>query len=258
MTASRIRPLHTAAVAALLCLFLAADADAQWEGSATVSVALQSGVSDSRTLAIAGDATRAVAGGWSVNLQGDHTHASFKIGEDFTTVADSQNVRLSIGRDLNEIVYLVVRPAYKRNEVQGVDHRLEGLAGLGVRVLRGARARLDVLGVGGVIDQDKNVPEVDGTDGVAGVVQTSRFILATTVDPDTQRPVPTWQLSEVAMYLKPFSSDDYRMQFQAALTGTIAGPLALSISYSMDRENIVLGSSENTDRRLNIGVQFNF
>jgi hypothetical protein len=219
----------------------------RWQGNAVVSIALQAGVSDQRTLSISADAFRRSPGGWSFAFQADHTHASFKIGEEFQTVADSQNARFTAERDLTEVVYFVIRPAFKRNEVQGVDHRYEGLVGLGARLLRTPRALIDVLGAAGFVNQEKGVPEVDGTDGVAGVVQTSQFVLSS-----------MWRLSELALYLRPFDSNDYRMQFQTSLVGAIAGPLALSVAYSMDRENIVLGGSETTDRKLTIGVQVNF
>jgi hypothetical protein len=211
-------------------------------------VALQAGVTDQRSISLSGAAFRRSPGSWSVAIEGDHTHVSVKIGEAFLTVADSQNARVTLERDLTEVLYFVIRPAFKRNEVQAVDYRFEGLLGLGVRLLRNPRAQIDVLGAGGVVSQDKNVPAVDGTDGVAGVVQTSQFALG-----------PMWRLSELALFLRPVDGgDDYRMQFQTSLTGAIAGPLALSVSYVMDHENVVLGGSESTDRRLSIGVQVNF
>jgi hypothetical protein len=219
----------------------------RWQGNAVVSVALSGGVSDQRTISLSSEAFRR-AEGWSYAVQGDHTHASVKFGEDFVTVADSQNARFTAERDLSEVLYFVIRPAFKRNEVQAVDYRFEGLMGLGVRALRTPRAQLDILGASGFVSQDKNVPAVDGTSAVGGLVQTSQFVLS-----------ERWRLTQLALFLSPFNdSNDYRMQFQSALTGAIAGPLALSVSYNMDRENIVLGGNETTDRRLSVGVQINF
>lgn len=259
MLASKVRSFAAAVTVTGLLVTLAApgvaEAQAQappaepirWQGSVNASVSIQSGVSDTRSYSLGADAFRRNPGAWSVSIQADHNHASFKIGPDFTTVADSQNVRFTAERDLNEVLYFVLRPAYKRNEIQGVEYRFEGLAGLGARLLRQPRAQFDVLGVGGFVNQDKNVEAVNGASGVGGVVQTAMFVIT-----------PTWRAQEMALYLKPFDNDDYRMQFQVALNGQIVGPIGLNLSYSMDRENIVIGSSEKTDRRLTVGLSVNW
>lgn len=224
-----------------------APAAIRWQGTVATSVSLQSGVTDQRMVNITGEAFRR-APGWSYSIQADHTYASVKLDEEFQAVADSQNARFTAERDLNETLYFVVRPAFKRNEIQAVDYRVEGLVGLGAKLSQNPRAVFDVLGVGGVISQQKNVPEVDGTNPVVGVVQTSQFVFS-----------PTWRLSEMALILRPFNaSDDYRLQFQTTLVGAIAGPLSLNVSFSLDRENVVLGGNENADRRFMVGVQVNF
>lgn len=226
----------------------AAPAPVRWQGNAAVSVSIQSGVTDQRSVSVNGEAFRAAVDGWSYSLQGDHTYASVKLGETFQTVAESQNARFTAQRALTDVLYFVIRPAFKRNEVQAVDYRFEGLAGLGAQLSKNRRVMFDVLGVGGFISQDKNVESVDGTHPVAGVVQTSQVVIS-----------PMWRLSELALFLRPFGAgDDYRMQFQTSLVGTIVGPLALNVSYNMDRENVVLGGNEKVDRRLTMGVQLNF
>lgn len=221
----------------------------RWQGMAALSVSVQSGVTDQRMVNVTGEVFKPAEGrAWGYSLQGDHLYSSVKLGPDFTTVADAQNVRFTAERELTDILYLVARPAYKRNEIQAVDYRFEGLAGVGAQLSTDRRIRFDVLGIGGFISQQKNVPEVDGTHPAAGVVQTGQVALNS-----------VWRVSEMALFLRPFGAgEDYRLQFQTAITGTIVGPLALNASFSVDRENVVLGASANADRRLSIGLQVNF
>jgi len=265
MIVSRLRPATLATCVALLFSFGAGQALAQvpdqtqapgaapepvkWSGMAGLSAAVQSGVTDQRTVTVNGEVFKPSEGrGWGYSLQGDHLYSSVKIGPDFQTVANAQTVRFTSERQLTDVLYFVVRPAYKRNTIQAVDYRFEGLVGLGAQLSKSRRAQFDVLGVTGFISQDKNVDEVDGTHPAAGIVQTSQVALN-----------KVWRMSEMVLYLRPFGAGaDYRLQFQVGLTGQIVGPLALNTSFSIDRENVVLGSSANADRRFSVGVQLTF
>lgn len=266
MIVSRLRPATLATcVVALLCSVGTGQALAQvpdqtqapgaapepvkWHGMVGFSAAVQSGVTDQRTVTVNGEVFKPSEGkGWGYSLQGDDLYSSVKIGPDFQTVANAQTLRFTAERELTDILYFVVRPAYKRNTIQAVDYRLEGLVGVGAELSRSKRAQFDVLGVTGFISQEKNVEEVDGTHPAAGIVQTAQIALN-----------KVWRLSEMGLYLRPFGAgEDYRLQFQVVLTGQIVGPLSLNTSFSVDRENVVLGTSANADRRFSVGVQLAF
>ena len=224
----------------------------RWQTTATISIMLQNGVTDQRQIAMSGESFRQIPEGhpdaWKYAIQGDYTYASVKIGDAFTAVADSQRLSFTAEREMTEHLFFVVRPAFKRNEIQGVEYRLEGLGGLGVEVHEGKFAEVDVIGVAGGVRQEKGVPEADGSSFVVGTVQTSQWALA-----------QGWGLRQMLLYLQPLDdSDDYRLQLQTALTGAITRHLAVSIGYDFDRENLVIGASRRADRRLSVGVQLTF
>ena len=223
----------------------------EWQTMATVSVLIQNGVTTQRQYSITGETAKKVPDtaprAWSFALQGDYTYASLKIEENFQAIADSQNVRFTAERALNDNFFLVLRPAFKRNEVQNVEYRFEELGGLGVELVESNFAEIDVIGVIGAVQQDKNVPEVDGGSFVAGTVQSSEWKLSN-----------QFKVNQTFLFLHPTQNEDYRLQFQTALTGAITSHMALRLSYDLDRENIVAGGSTQADRKFSIGIQFTF
>jgi hypothetical protein len=235
----------------------------QWHGDLTMSVMLQNGVTNQRQFSLSGGAFRRNpddnALTWSYGLQGDYTFASVEIEDVFQSVADSQNIRFTAERQLSERLYFVLRPAAKRNEIQGVEYRVEELGGLGVEVHESKAAEFDVIGVIGGVQEEKGIPESDGGSFAAGAIQTSEFGLPR-----------GWRISQMFLYLAPFDdADDYRMQLHASITGAIfrrvdpkteavTKQLGMQLSYDIDRENLVVTSTGQADRKFMVGLQLTF
>jgi hypothetical protein len=211
-----------------------------WHGGVMVGLTLQSGVSDSRGLNVGAALFRK----WGEDLSGvlelSYAYASVKFGDIEQTVANVQNHRILVRRELTPRMFLLFRPSYKRNTVQQVDYRVEELGGLGFRVVHHEGLTINAVPVIGAVQQRKNIPAVDGATGTAGFLESAEYQIG-----------PKWAFSQFFLYLRDFTEgDDHRVQVAADITGAIRGPVGVKISYTFDRENVVLDASEKGDARI--------
>jgi hypothetical protein len=209
----------------------------QWHGAAT----------DQAGFNLAGGLLRA-APIWNQSLEGDTTYLRVSAKAFKQTVADSQNLRYTLQRDLNPRVFLAVRPAFKRNEVQKVDYRFEQIVGVGFRLVQKPKVQFAVVPMAGLVQQEKHIPTLNNKTEVAGVLETIA--------------VPFNAMSSFTeMYLYQAdlrNTDDYRMQFELRLNTQIAGPFGIQLAYTFDRENIVLGTVQQADQDFRVNFNYRF
>lgn len=217
-----------------------------WTSSVTAGLAWTAATTDSTSVNLSGGVT-GVSERRTYDLQA--THAYYKVeGPSFSQVGvDNQNVAATFRQTLSKHTYLAIRPSYKRDAVQKVDYVFQELVGLGFWA-GGPRGRIDFIPVVGLVQQEKNLPAVDGNSATAGIYQLAAAKLNA-----------NWSLSQSFLFLNNFNDgDDYRMQAMAALTGKIAGPLGLQLSYTADHENLVVAGSDSTSQSVSVGLQLQF
>lgn len=225
----------------------APDPDAiHWSSNATLGLGWQAGTADTVSVTLLGELVAASARR-SYTLQGDHTYLKVE-GPGYSLVqAHNEHLRFSYRQNFRPHMYFIGHLAYRRDEVQRVDYHFEQLAGVGFWT-GSAAGRIDVIPVFGFTQQEKNVPGLDRNSAAAGVFQQAIGRLG-----------PQWSLTQSFLYLHDFDGEnDYRMQVRANLAGKIAGPLALSVTYMADHENIVIVGSDSTNQRLSVGLQLQF
>jgi hypothetical protein len=184
----------------------------------------------------------------SYSFDGDYGYTKVKAEGFEQTVVDAQHLSFTARRELTKRTYLTVRPAFKRNKIQGVDYQMEELAGYGIIVTESARGTLHVVPIAGVLQQQKNVASVDGNSGTAGVLQIASFKLG-----------PMWRWNESFLVMQNFKdSSDYRTQFSTELQGKIIGPVTMQIKFSHERDNIVALGDNQAVRTLVLGIGVSF
>ena len=100
----------------------------------------------------------------------------------------------------------------------------------------------------GAVQQQKNVPSIDGGSGTAGVLQIASFKLNA-----------MWKFQESFLFMQNFKdSDDYRSQFSAELQGKVVGPLSIQFKFSNERDNIVAAGDDQAVRTLVLGIGLSF
>lgn len=219
----------------------------QWHGGGTVGLTLQTGVSDQVGVSVEAGVFR-LWPRWSTALEASYSYAHVKVGAVEQTVANSQNHRLLVRRTLTPRTFLLFRPSYKRNTVQQVDYRLEELAGVGIVLAHDHGLTLNAVPVIGAVQQRKHIPAVDGATGTGGFLESAQYSINR-----------AWSLEQFFLYLRDFTSgDDHRLQFSVKLNGAIRGPVGLQLSYTVDRENVVLDASEKADQRIVASVSLRF
>jgi hypothetical protein len=234
-----------------------------WTGSGSTDLSWQAAAIDQFTIGFAANISK-LTPRWSYFIQADYTYGTVTVGGVEQRVADSQHVRFLAERTLTPRTYLLLRPAFKRNELQGVDFQFEELVGYGLRVVTSDRTRLNLVPIGGAIQQRKRVDGVDGHDFAAGLYQTLGY-----------RVTSDWNLVQWFLYLQDVrQARDHRLQGSATLAGRIMGPapaagappggaargltVSLTLTYRIDRENIAFAESAENDQRLSVGVAFGF
>jgi hypothetical protein len=228
-----------------------------------VDLSWQAGAIDQFNIGVTGDASK-MTPRWNYYLQGDYTYGTVTVSGVEQRVADTQHARFLAERTLTPRTFLLLRPAFKRNELQGVDYQFEQLAGYGLRVVVSERTKLHVVPVAGAIEQSKRVDPVDGLDFTAGVYQTLGYRLT-----------PGWNLVQWFLFLQDVrQSRDHRLQGSATLAGKIIGPtpaagappaaaptgltVSLTLTYRLDRENIAFAETAENDQRVSVGVAVSF
>lgn len=181
----------------------------------------------------------------SFSLQADHS-----FGKTFgLTSSDTQHVKFTVRQDVSSHTYFLARPSFERNKIQSIDHQYEELVGFGFWA-GNARGRLDIVPVAGFIQQKKNIEAVDGNHFTAGILQIA-----------TAQLNAAWNVSQSFVYMRNTGAeDDSRLQANVSLSGNIAGPLALNLSYSAEHDNIILetvGGSKTT-QTFTVGIQLQF
>lgn len=257
-------------IAAFLCLATASAARAQaappagatpavppvqWHGGITFSASWQAGVTKQTMESLDGSVAR-IGPEWSYTLLAQTVYGKVTIPaiNQSQTIADSDSASFFASRTLTPRTFIVIQPAYARNSVQKIDHHFEELAGLGVRVVQSKTSNLSVVGVGGAVEDAKNVPAADGTSAVVGVLQNADATMA-----KDARGAPIWRGTERLLYLHDLGkSANNRLEFKASLTGRLKGPVSLSIGYQITHEAIVAAGTQKDDQRLSIGVGWNW
>jgi hypothetical protein len=215
-----------------------------------VGVNFDTGVTDQAGLTLSGAILRR-SPLWSMALEGDEAYSDVTIEGVKTVVADAQNLKFTVERNLTPRTYLMVRPAYKRNAVQSIDYRFEELAGYGFRLADldpQGRLQINAVPVAGAVQQKKNIPEVDGGHFAAGGFENIAYQLK-----------PGWTVTHFFIYLKDFrAGKDYRLQTTNALVGEITHHVGLNVSYSIDHENVVFAGEQPDDRRFVVALSLTF
>ena len=185
----------------------------------------------------------------SYSFDGDYTHMTLTPkGSSSVTLTDAQHLNFTLARDLTSRTYLALRSGFKRDKQQSIDYQFEELAGFGIILAQHARGTLHVVPLAGVIRQEKNIAAVDGTSGTGGVLQLSSFQLN-----------PMWRWEESLLFMQNFKdSEDQRLQFSAGLTGVISGPFSMQLSYSTERDNLILDSTNKAVHQLTFSVGLTF
>jgi Protein of unknown function, DUF481 len=223
--------------------------------SVTFSLSRQAGVTKQTTVTLDGSVVR-LGPAWKSMLFVETIYGRVTFEGNEQTVADSQTLRLLLERNLTPRTFLLFQPAFLRNEVQDIDYYVEALAGYGVRIVHSDNGRfnLNLVGVGGAVSQDKNVPEVDGASATVGVLQYADAVLARDAKGE-----PTWSWNQMLLLLRDLQSRvDTRLNLKTTLTGRVKGPVSLSVSYRIKHEAIVRAGNEEQDQLLSVGVAWNF
>jgi hypothetical protein len=195
-----------------------------------------------------GGALLRVSPTWTQALDGDLTYAKVKSTGFEEVVADAQNVRYALQRDLHPRVFMAFRPAFKRNEVQKVDYRFEETVGVGFRVVQHPKAQMTVVPTLGLVQQEKNIAAVNNETVSGGVLQT------VTVPINAMS-----SFSQMFQYQADLqNTDDNRLQFEMRLNTQIAGPIGLQLTYLFDRENVVVQGVDSIDQDLRLSFQYRF
>jgi hypothetical protein len=225
------------------------------ERSVTFSLSRQAGVTQQTTVTLDGSAVRR-GPAWTSMFSGEIIYGRVTFEGTDQTIADSQTLRLLLERTLTPRTFLLFQPAFLRNEVQAIDYYVEALAGYGVRLLYSDsdRLNLNLVGVGGAVDQDKNVPEADGASATVGFLQYADAVLARDAKGE-----PTWSWKQMLLVLRDLQSTvDTRLNLKTTLTGRIRGHASLSVSYRIKHEAIVRAGNEEHDQLFSVGVGWNF
>jgi hypothetical protein len=219
-----------------------------WIGSASADLSWQAGAIDQLNIGLAADVSRRTPQ-WSYYIQADYAYGTVTTGGVRQRVTDVQHTRFIAERTLTPRTFLLIWPAFKRNELQGIDYQSEELAGYGLRLPASDRIRLHLVPVGGDIQQSKRVDTVDGRNFTAGLYQTLEYRVAT-----------GWNLVQWFLYLQDAGeSAEYRLQGTAMLQGKIIGAasptgahfgttpsgvtVSLTLTYRIDHENIAFAQS---------------
>lgn len=216
----------------------------QWTSTALVAYSRMAGPVETTNFSANGEVGMA-NDRRSYTLQADHTYGRFFD----QTSADLQHAKFTMRQDLSSHTYLLGRASFERNKVQSIDHQFEELAGVGFW-WGGARGRFDIAPVAGFIQQDKNIEAVDGSHVTFGGLQILTLPLT-----------PLWTLSESFVYMRNTGDlDDSRLQASVSLTGVIAGPLALNVTYSAEHDNVVIETAggSKTTQTFAVGIQVQF
>jgi Protein of unknown function, DUF481 len=231
----------------------------KWHGGATFGFSWQSGTSRQTAVSLDGRLYRE-GKVWSHAIVGSHVFTEVKVAGFEQVVADAQLLRLLSERELNHRFYLLLRPGYKRDTVQGIKYQVEELVGFGIRIVRTPRAELNIVPVAGLTQQDKGVAKYYGDAFTGGVFQQSEIALVCAKPaPVPGACTPTWRWNQYFVYLQNAeASEDRRMQGQVMLTGVIKGPFSMSLAYVYDRENVVQVGNTETNKRVTVGLQVEF
>ncbi len=220
----------------------------EWRGNVAVGVSWQGGAVTSKGVDFSGSATHVDTDAWSHAIEGSYVYSTYEASGVTQLAADTQLFQYLLERALTSRVFVAVRPAFKRNKILAVDHRVEGLFGLGIRVVNRDRARINIVPIAGYVNQQKNLTAVDGNSPTYGVLESVNLQIN-----------PVWSVSQDTLFLgNSVDSDDYRTLLRASVVGVIAGPLSAKFSYTFDHENLVFGSGNNADQRMSFGLQVNF
>lgn len=246
------------ALALLLGLSAASEAHAQtapppappprgWHGTFGGGVQWHAAATDQTGFNLGGALLR-VSPIWSQALDGDLTYAKVKTTGLDQIVADAQNVRYTLQRDLRPRVFMALRPAFKRNEVQGVDYRFEETVGVGFRLVQQPKAQITVVPTLGLVQQEKNIAALNNETASGGVLQTVTVAINAMSS-----------FSQMLQYQADLqNTDDNRLQFEMRLNTQIAGPIGLQLTYLFDRENIVVAGVNSADQDLRLSFNFRF
>lgn len=243
-----------------------------WAGSFSVAPLMwQSGATEQFTARVDVTITRVHSTGWTVSLMADSLFGRVRVdtpaGPIEQTVANTQTVRAIGQKNLTPRTFLMVQPAYSRNSVQRIDYSIEGLGGYGVRLWPDERGqgRVNVVGIAGVVDQDKNIPAVDGVSAAVGVYQTATAVLVR----DTQQPnrPPVWQWLQHVLHVRDLQGggEDYRTEFETKLQGQILrlppalrGAIMVELSYRLMHESVVLPGTQEHDQTTTVAFGWTF
>lgn len=183
----------------------------------------------------------------SYNFAADHGFGKY-FGQ---TSTDQQHVKFTFRRDLSSHTYLMGRGSFERNKIQLIDYQYEELVGYGIWA-GNAKARFDVAPVVGLVQQQKNIEQIDGNHFTYGGLQ----ILSLTLNPQ-------WSVAQSFSYMKNADTgdlEDWRMQAQVQLTGKIGGPFSINFTYSAEHDNVLSSAAtgEKTTHMTTVGLQIQF
>jgi hypothetical protein len=252
--------MSTATLTVFLCLIAASHAFAQgapaqppapppqgWHGTFGGGVQWHAAATDQSGFNLGGSLLRE-SPIWKQALDGDITYSKVTTAGIDDVVADAQNVRYALERDLHPRVFMAFRPAFKRNEVQEVDYRFEETVGVGFRVVRHPRVQMNIVPTLGLVQQEKNIEALNNKTASGGLLETVTVPISATSS-----------FSQMFQYQADLqNTDDNRLQFEMRLNTQIAGPIGLQLTYLFDRENVVVAGVENSDQDFRLSFQYRF
>ena len=230
-----------------------------WERSVTGSVMWMSSTQSQTAISLQADAT-GTGTHWIHAIAGEENFVRVSFGGQSSTVSDSQSLRYlaRYSKNKDARVYYIVRPSYKRNATQSVDYRFEELFGVGFVAQKSKKFNLDLIPAAGGVQQKKNIEAIDGGHFAGGIYQNASGSIVDKRDPATQQVSQSWSWSQFLLFLREQGSEDYRLQFQGQVQGTIIPHLSLTVMYQFDKENIVLEGNQENDQRVTIGLRIQY
>ena len=210
-----------------------------WQGSVALGYLQTTGNSDTTTLN-----AKALAGYKSGNWQDAFLFQTLKASSAGVLTAESTELNAQADYNLTATNYLFGNLDYLRDVFSGYEHRTSEVAGFGHRLLATDSQQLDVELGGGA----RQTSYTDGSSDSEPVELLSGSYL--------------WKFTKTSNFSENLtlihgSSNTYS-QSVTALTANLVGSLALSVSYTVSHNSVVLPGFKNTDTITAVTLVYSF
>lgn len=243
---SRFTPALAATLALASQVALAQDTpDGRWHGGLSISGALASGNSSSRTLAANADASRATAED-KISLYGIANYGRNKVDGVHTTTADLLRLGGRYDFNLGERTFAFGGAEGETNEAGGVRDRYSLNGGVGYHVVKDDNNSWDVFGGLGYTDtRFTDSSRANGAQVLLG-------------EESSHKLSETTSLRQRFVYYPDGGELGHRATFDAGLATTISGGWTLNAGLSTRYASRVPVDTKKTDNLLTMGFGYKF